>query len=53
MVVVIAGALAAGSWIETAFDLSHAIDLRAGEHTDAETLARISQAARGARRRGW
>ncbi|HRP11959.1 MAG TPA: ParA family protein [Terricaulis sp.] len=42
----------AESWIESTLDLTQAIDLRAGPHVSAETLARLSDAARGARGQG-
>ena len=52
IVVLLAGELPAGSWIESTLDLTQAIDLRAGLNADAETLTRISDAARNARGQG-
>jgi chromosome partitioning protein len=50
IVVVLAGDLPPGSWIEATLDLEHAIDLRRG--ASPETLMRIVEAARLARGQG-
>lgn len=50
IIVVIAGDLPPGSWIEATLDLEHAIDLRSD--ASSETLARIADAARAARGQG-
>lgn len=52
VIVVLAADVPAGSWIEHTLDLSRSIDLRAGANAPSETLARISDAARGARGQG-
>ncbi len=49
IIVVVGADLPAGSWIESALDLSNAIDMRAGANAGPETLAAISGAARSAR----
>ena len=50
IVTVLADRVSEGSWIEATLDLSQAIDLRGGG--GAETLARLSEAARNARGQG-
>lgn len=52
IVVVLAADLPPESWIQSTLDLSGAIDLRAGANAGAETLARISEAARTSRGQG-
>ncbi|MCR6643445.1 MAG: ParA family protein [Terricaulis sp.] len=52
IVIVLAADLPPGGWIESTLDLEHAIDLRAGDNASAETLGKITEAARGVRGQG-